>query len=294
VQDTVVEAVYIEEVGEPLLEGAGAIRISTRTARLLASLGRFGVVLLPVYALGSRYVEGVGTALVVALAISLVWALAMRSAFLAARPTLLALGPGVAAGLGTATGFVPVCALALVLPKTFFHPVVALEMAGAVFVLSAAWETLVYRSIAMRQRVLVVGAADGGTDLVEDIELAAGAPFELVGLVDDDLEQDQFAGVPVHGRVADLARVVEAQRPDIVVLAVSSSRADAFEHLLDVAGLGFKVVGLPEFYEHAFGRVPVRHLSAQWFMSVLHLYRAPTRASPSAASTSSWRRSGSR
>jgi exopolysaccharide biosynthesis polyprenyl glycosylphosphotransferase len=34
-------------------------------------------------------------------------------------------------------------------------------------------------------------------------------------------------------------------------------------------------VGLPAFYEHAFGRVPVQGLSPIWFMSVLHLYQRP-------------------
>jgi lipopolysaccharide/colanic/teichoic acid biosynthesis glycosyltransferase len=35
------------------------------------------------------------------------------------------------------------------------------------------------------------------------------------------------------------------------------------------------MVGLPEFYEHAFGRVPVRNVTDAWFMSVLHLYQRP-------------------
>ena len=32
---------------------------------------------------------------------------------------------------------------------------------------------------------------------------------------------------------------------------------------------------LAQFYEHAFGRVPVRDLTRAWFMSVLHLYQRP-------------------
>jgi exopolysaccharide biosynthesis polyprenyl glycosylphosphotransferase len=35
------------------------------------------------------------------------------------------------------------------------------------------------------------------------------------------------------------------------------------------------VLGLPEFHEQAFGRVPVRHLNSAWFISVLHFYRRP-------------------
>jgi exopolysaccharide biosynthesis polyprenyl glycosylphosphotransferase len=44
--------------------------------------------------------------------------------------------------------------------------------------------------------------------------------------------------------------------------------------LLDVGRLKLRVVGLADFYEHAFGRVPVDRLSQTWFMSLLYLYRA--------------------
>ena len=56
-------------------------------------------------------------------------------------------------------------------------------------------------------------------------------------------------------------------------------RTDVLESLLDLAGFGFKLVGVAEFYEHAFGRVPVETLRVSWFANVLHLYQRPyTRA----------------
>ena len=61
--------------------------------------------------------------------------------------------------------------------------------------------------------------------------------------------------------------------PDLVVVAVDRGRPEVFSALGNVAGLGFRVVGLPEFYEHAFGRVPVRRMTDAWFMSILHLYQ---------------------
>jgi exopolysaccharide biosynthesis polyprenyl glycosylphosphotransferase len=61
--------------------------------------------------------------------------------------------------------------------------------------------------------------------------------------------------------------------PDLVVVAVDRGRPEVFSGLGNVASLGFRVVGLPEFYEHAFGRVPVRRMTDAWFMSILHLYQ---------------------
>jgi len=59
------------------------------------------------------------------------------------------------------------------------------------------------------------------------------------------------------------------------VLAITKNRPDAFSALLSGSGAGFELLGLPEFHEQAFGRVPVRHVTAAWFMSVLHYYRRP-------------------
>jgi exopolysaccharide biosynthesis polyprenyl glycosylphosphotransferase len=42
-----------------------------------------------------------------------------------------------------------------------------------------------------------------------------------------------------------------------------------------MGNIGFRIVGLPEIYEYALGRVPVRHLPRAWFMSLLHLYQRP-------------------
>jgi exopolysaccharide biosynthesis polyprenyl glycosylphosphotransferase len=82
-------------------------------------------------------------------------------------------------------------------------------------------------------------------------------------------------GVPVIGHVRDLESIVRLAKPDLVLLGVERGRPDVFAHLAAVAGLGFQVVGLPEFHEQAFGRLPVRHLTNAWFMSILHVYQAP-------------------
>jgi exopolysaccharide biosynthesis polyprenyl glycosylphosphotransferase len=73
----------------------------------------------------------------------------------------------------------------------------------------------------------------------------------------------------------DLPWILELHRPDLVVLAIAKNRPEAFTALLSGSGAGFELLGLAEFHEQAFGRVPVRHVTAAWFMSVLHYYRRP-------------------
>ena len=61
-----------------------------------------------------------------------------------------------------------------------------------------------------------------------------------------------------------------------MVIAVQRGRPEVFAQLLGVADAGFQVVGLPEIYEFAFGRLPVEELTPAWFMSVLHAYNRPS------------------
>jgi exopolysaccharide biosynthesis polyprenyl glycosylphosphotransferase len=270
------ETVGVAEVPEPLLHARPrTLRVTRRGAELIASAGRAGVIWLPVYALLASEFTSLGNLLVVSILVTAVWLLALRASFAAGRLSLLALGPVAAAALGTATGFVAACAFTLWVPGLRVSPLRMLLIAASVFVLSAAWEALVYRSIASRRRVLVVGTGDGGSDLVEQLAREHDSPFEIIGVVGDNRSADRIAGVPVHGGMDELGRIIQAQRPDLVVLAEPSHRPEAFNQLLDAASAGFKIITLSQFHEHAFGRVPVKHVTPTWFMSVLHLYQRP-------------------
>jgi exopolysaccharide biosynthesis polyprenyl glycosylphosphotransferase len=121
-----------------------------------------------------------------------------------------------------------------------------------------------------RQRVLVLGRAGGGLRLVEELAIHPDLPFDCVGIVDDDPEGAE----PWLGDLSDLKDTVVRERIDIVVFADSSLRDVAMPALLDLGRLDLRVVGLPDFYEHAFGRVPVDQLSETWFMSLMYLYRS--------------------
>ena len=88
------------------------------------------------------------------------------------------------------------------------------------------------------------------------------------------------------GYPTELEAVIAEYRPDLVVLTGRDEPAGTFSRLLDAAQAGFRVVQLTEFYEYAFGRVPVEDLSHEWFMSVLHLYQRRYSRRSSVPSTS--------
>jgi exopolysaccharide biosynthesis polyprenyl glycosylphosphotransferase len=144
-----------------------------------------------------------------------------------------------------------------------------LAIAFGIFVSSTVWETVVERTAT--RRVLVVGAG-AVADLEEAARRAGRVSFEIVAA--------QSQASPDLLNPLDVAPIVEAQQPDLVVLADDQSSSAAIERLLDITDRRFRVVGLTSFYEYAFGCVPVSKMTPLWFMSLLHVrQRAPRRPS---------------
>lgn len=192
----------------------------------------------------------------------------------------------VVAGQGGVAAFAAVAGLAVASGISFWlHPAMAdrsevLVMTLLVFFIILAAEIMKARLSVMRTRILLVGGGQGTRDVIEALAQDPWKPFLVVGVVDDQAAVPAIGGVEVLGPVRELRGIVGEVAPDLVVVTADRGRPEVFAGLASVAGLGFRVVGLPELYEHAFGRVPVRSMTDAWFMSVLHLYqRSYTRVS---------------
>jgi exopolysaccharide biosynthesis polyprenyl glycosylphosphotransferase len=147
---------------------------------------------------------------------------------------------------------------------------VLIAIAGAAFGVS-----LLRESQPRRLRILLVGGGDGTNELLADAATHRDR-FEVVAIVGEvNATAAREGSVQLYPSIADLRHVVEIHRPDQVIVNVKKGRPEVFQALLDRAASGFRVVGLPEWYEHVFGRVPVSQVSPAWFMSLLHLYQRP-------------------
>ena len=239
-------------------------------AKWVAEAGRAATIWLPVFVLCADAYSSAAAALAVGLVAGAVWFLALRSAFGTLPFTL---GPAIPAAVGTLVGLVIVSAFDLWLPYLDSPSLTLLLMAGSIFVLTTAWETICRRLIVARRRVLVVGTTSGAAEIVDALNAARQTPFRVVGVVDHDEERRSVAGAPLVGSVQDLARIVQTQRPDLIVLTEGDGSGEVLNSLLDVASSGFKVVGVANFFEHVFGWVPLRSLTPAWFMGILHLHQ---------------------
>lgn len=174
----------------------------------------------------------------------------------------------------TATGLAGLALVEFWVPAFHLEGSQLLLMAMGVLVASPSFEQFAKR-LESRRRVLIVGSSDGCAELLSDIAQQSDLPFECIGTVEDVPGERAGDGLS-FGWIPGLVEVVDRARPDLVVLGDEPSRAQAVRQLLEMAAGNFRVVGIHQFYEHAFGKVPVRQLSPVWFMSVLHLYHRPT------------------
>lgn len=209
---------------------------------------------------------------IVAIVQSAVWAVSIAIGHSLSGPALTALGPRVAVGRCILIAVVTSAAASAWLPYAHLSLSGIEFLAVAVFVAGAAWETFALRRVAPAVRLLLVGRVADATTLLHDLRRGRGGGYEVIGAVTDDQDAELDPQAPLLGSASRLDTVIKEYQPDLVVLTGRQS-PDTFSRLLDAAQAGFRVVQLTEFYEFAFGRVPIEDLPHDWFMSVLHLYQ---------------------
>lgn len=274
------------EDGEATFEAAGAAafrlpipaEVQWSAARAAVRDGRARVVGLAVVALvvaAGHQSSAVG-AVAAAAFLAVCWLLAAHFVERSLRLVSAVAGQIGMAGFCAIGGTVAASAISFWMPASFHFSWIEIGVMGiASFLLFLAFETAKVHIAPLKTRVLLVGGGRSTQELIEVLAHSGGDRFSVVGIVGERSGPSAIGGIPVLGRVGALARVLLQQRPDLVVVSVDRGRPDVFERLAECAGLGFRVVGLAEFYEHAFARVPLRHMTDAWFMSILHLYQRP-------------------
>jgi exopolysaccharide biosynthesis polyprenyl glycosylphosphotransferase len=212
---------------------------------------------------------GATTTSAAALAVASVWT-GTHAIARAASSRKAYLGTGFVAVTGAFVGLAFASLIGVWLPGLALAPASLLQTAGAACLVSVCLQLVVDRGQRPR-RILFAGEGDAVAELVAELREDPEGPYEFVGVVSDD----DSAGSDWLGSSAELGAIAAREQPDFVVLADTAGRDAAVDLLLDVRSPRFRIVPLSHFYEYAFGRVPVQHLSPMWFVSLLHLYRRP-------------------
>lgn len=147
----------------------------------------------------------------------------------------------------------------------------------AVFVGSIAILTLIWRMLYIRlftapnmmRRVMIIGAGKAGQTLVKVVSEQNPAPFNLIGLVDDD---PQKLGTRVHdfeilGNSLSLNELVRTYKISDLILAISGELNNSmFQSILSAQEAGINLSTMSEIYEELLTRVPIFLLEADWII----------------------------
>jgi exopolysaccharide biosynthesis polyprenyl glycosylphosphotransferase len=80
--------------------------------------------------------------------------------------------------------------------------------------------------------VLIVGSGNLAESVIERIEARPDAGLRLIGVIADGAIGDAVRGAPVIGRYADLKNILQAQRVDQVLVALSRHESEVFEKVM--------------------------------------------------------------
>ena len=113
------------------------------------------------------------------------------------------------------------------------------------------------------KRVLIVGAGNAGVLIVREMLSNADYNYQPIGFVDDapGKQGERIHGVPVLGKRADLARVIERTRPDDVLIAMPSVAPAVIQEVVRaLQPFHLNINTLPSLSEIVTGKVAVAQI----------------------------------
>lgn len=145
------------------------------------------------------------------------------------------------------------------------------------FIISVSFLTLIWRWVYIRiftapqfmRRVLVVGGGKSGELIIGVINKIIPKPYDLVGIIDDDLSKlnSTIQDVKVVGNSSNIINIIDGQRVSDIIVAISGEmQGDMFQSLLDAQEHGAEITRMPVAYEELLGRVPIEMLEADWIL----------------------------
>jgi FlaA1/EpsC-like NDP-sugar epimerase len=123
-----------------------------------------------------------------------------------------------------------------------------------------------YHEIRYRPRgkkVLIVGAGNAGELIVRDMLHNPDYDYQPIGFIDDDpaKQGERIHGVPVLGKRADLARVIEKTRPDDVLIAMPTAPPGVIQEVVRaLQPFDVGISTLPNLREIVSGQVAVEQI----------------------------------
>jgi FlaA1/EpsC-like NDP-sugar epimerase len=138
-----------------------------------------------------------------------------------------------------------------------------LFVGGTRFTLRILAESSTPRGNGKSRRIIVIGAGDAGALVVKEMQKNRQINLQPVGFLDDDpaKQKHSLLGVPVIGTLNDLAKALDEQQVDEVIIAIPSAPGRVVRLVADICRLkGVPFRTMPGIYELLGGKVSVSRL----------------------------------
>jgi FlaA1/EpsC-like NDP-sugar epimerase len=134
---------------------------------------------------------------------------------------------------------------------------------GTRFTLRILAESNQARGQGKHKKILVIGAGSAGALVVKELQKNRQVNMGIVGFLDDDpaKQKHNLLGIPVIGKLPDLARALDARPIDEVIIAIPSAPGRVVRLVADVCRLkGVPFRTMPGIFELLGGKVSVSRL----------------------------------
>ena len=151
------------------------------------------------------------------------------------------------------------------IPRSMFvlYPLFLVALLGGPRLAFRLWKDHSFnlRSVTAATRVLVVGGGEAGEGVVR--EMLRDGSYLPVGIVDDDekLARSRIHGVPVLGRIDDIAQVVQRRDVDIIIIAIPTASSVQMRRIVERCEASAKPFRtLPQLHDMVSGRARMQAL----------------------------------
>jgi len=146
-----------------------------------------------------------------------------------------------------------------------------------IFIVAAAWH-LIYSSICskvtMNTKALILGAGRAGQFLNKWIQ-ESPLPYEIVGFLDDDPSKlrKTMSTAAVLGKTEQLIEIGKQMGISTAINTVGHNKSiQLIKTIFEARLKGWTILDMVKLYEENAGRVPVQHVSEEWFLFVEGFY----------------------
>lgn len=120
-----------------------------------------------------------------------------------------------------------------------------------------------------RDRALIIGTGDVGQMILHKIRRSPGLGFRVVGFVDDAPKSQEILGVPVLGKIEEIASIIEAQEIDEVIIGLpEASHKEILSIISRCGGQNVDIKVFPDVFQIMASQVSVDDLNGLPLLTV--------------------------